>query len=180
MSHSISAAQMTDAPVADFEAIDPMRFRGALGLFATGVTIVTAHHPGAGLIGITANSFNSVSLNPPLVLFSVANTARSLRAFLEAPGFAVNVLRKDQKGLSGRFARQGEDKWNGVPYVPGRFGAPILPETMAAFDCVHYAQYEGGDHLIIVGRVVAMEHDVQGEPLLYFGGRYRTLSDEVS
>jgi len=64
--------------------------------------------------------------------------------------------------------------------VPGRFGAPILPETMAAFDCVHYAQYEGGDHLIIVGRVVAMEHDVQGEPLLYFGGRYRTLSDEVS
>lgn len=180
MSHHTASAAMTNGSIPELDAIDPMRFRGALGLFATGVTVVTAHHPSVGLIGITANSFNSVSLNPPLVLFSVANTARSLRAFLEAPGFAVNVLRKDQKGLSGRFARQGEDKWSGVPYVPGRFGAPILPDTMAAFDCVHYAQYEGGDHLIIVGRVVAMEHDVQGEPLLYFGGRYRTLSDEVS
>ena len=180
MSHHTASAAMTNGSVPELDSIDPMRFRGALGLFATGVTVVTAHHPSVGLIGITANSFNSVSLNPPLVLFSVANTARSLRAFLEAPGFAVNVLRKDQKGLSGRFARQGEDKWSGVPYVPGRFGAPILPDTMAAFDCVHYAQYEGGDHLIIVGRVVAMEHDVQGEPLLYFGGRYRTLSDEVS
>ena len=85
--------------------IDPLLFRGALGLFATGVTIVTASHPEAGPIGMTANSFNAVSLDPPLVLFSVANTARSLRAFLEAPGFAVNVLRKDQKRLASRFAR---------------------------------------------------------------------------
>src|SRR3954453_10730793 len=109
--------------------IDPMVFRGALGLFATGVTIVPASHPEAGLIGITANSFNSVSLDPPLVLFSVANTARSLAAFLESPGFVVNVLRQDQRDLSGRFARQGEKKWSGVPFPPGRLGAPILPDT---------------------------------------------------
>ncbi len=161
------------------ETLDPLRFRGALGLFATGVTVVTARHPDAGLIGITANSFSSVSLDPPLVLFSIANTARSLPAFLEAPGFCVNVLRKDQRALSSRFARQGGDKWEGVDHITGRFGAPILPNTMAAFDCLHYAQYEGGDHRIIVGRVVDMEHNIEGEPLLFFGGKYRALGEEI-
>lgn len=161
------------------ESIDPLRFRGALGLFATGVTVVTASHPTAGLIGITANSFSSVSLDPPLVLFSIANTARSLSAFLEAPGFCVNVLRKEQRALSARFARQNKDKWTGTAYTAGRFGAPILPDTMAAFDCLHHAQYEGGDHRIIVGRVVDMEHNVEGEPLLFFGGRYRVLGEEA-
>jgi flavin reductase (DIM6/NTAB) family NADH-FMN oxidoreductase RutF len=109
---------MTDSipPTAgEDRAIDPERFRDALGLFATGVTIVTASHPTAGLIGITANSFNSVSLDPPLVLFSVARTARSLPAFLEAPGFAVNVLRRDQADLSKRFSVADEDKWAGRP-----------------------------------------------------------------
>jgi flavin reductase (DIM6/NTAB) family NADH-FMN oxidoreductase RutF len=161
------------------EILDPQRFRGALGLFATGVTVVTACHPEVGLIGITANSFSSVSLDPPLVLFSVANTARSLQAFLEAPGFCVNVLRKDQRALCLNFARTGGDKWAGVEHTAGRFGAPILPNTMAAFDCVHYAQHEGGDHRIIVGRVVDMEHNVEGEPLLFFGGRYRALGEEI-
>lgn len=141
--------------------------------------MVTARHPDAGLIGITANSFSSVSLDPPLVLFSIANTARSLPAFLEAPGFCVNVLRKDQRALSSRFARQGGDKWEGVDHITGRFGAPILPNTMAAFDCLHYAQYEGGDHRIIVGRVVDMEHNIEGEPLLFFGGKYRALGEEI-
>jgi len=171
---------MTARTESQKEVLDPQRFRGALSLFATGVTIVTACHREAGLIGITANSFSSVSLDPPLVLFSVANTARSLKAFLEAPGFVVNVLRRDQRALSSRFARQGEDKWSGVAYTAGRFGAPILPDTMAAFDCLHYAQYEGGDHRIIVGQVVAMEHNVEGEPLLFFGGRYRALGEEIT
>jgi len=185
MTHLASASAMTKGSVparqsVDTTTVDPMVFRGALGLFATGVTIVTAAHPSAGLIGITANSFNSVSLDPPLVLFSVANTARSLAAFLESPGFVVNVLRQDQRDLSGRFARAGEDKWSGVPFTPGRLGAPILPDTMAAFDCVHYAQYEGGDHLIIVGRVVGMEHNVAGDPLLFYRGRYRSLGDEIA
>lgn len=107
--------------------IDPERFRDALGLFATGVTIVTASHPTAGLIGITANSFNSVSLDPPLVLFSVANGARSLPAFLEAPGFAVNVLGRDQRALSMRFSVSDDDKWAGVPHELGRFGHPSCP-----------------------------------------------------
>jgi flavin reductase (DIM6/NTAB) family NADH-FMN oxidoreductase RutF len=179
MSYHATTAIMTDGSEPAVAPIDPMLFRGALSLFATGVTIVTACHHEAGLIGITANSFNSVSLDPPLVLFSVANSARSLKAFLEAPGFAVNVLRQDQKALSSRFARQGEDKWSGVDFEPGRFGAPLLPGTMAAFDCLHYAQYEGGDHMIIVGRVIAMEHDVEGDPLLFYRGRYRALGTEV-
>lgn len=178
MSHIARTVAMTEGSVPTPQ-IDPRVFRGALSLFATGVTIVTACHDQAGLIGITANSFNSVSLDPPLVLFSVANSARSLPAFLEAPSFAVNVLRRDQCDLSSRFARQGEDKWRDVPFEPGRFGAPLLPGTMAAFDCVHYAQYEGGDHLIIVGRVVAMEHDAEGDPLLFYRGRYRLLGDEI-
>ena len=173
-----SAAKPATADIVQ-ESIDPLRFRGALGLFATGVTVVTATHPTAGLIGITANSFSSVSLDPPLVLFSIANKARSLSAFLEAPGFCVNVLRKEQRALSARFSRQSQDKWTGVAYTAGRFGAPILPQTMAAFDCLHHAQYEGGDHRIIVGRVVDMEHNVEGEPLLFFGGRYRVLGEEA-
>jgi len=160
-------------------AIDPDRFRHALGLFATGVTIVTASHPTAGLIGITANSFNSVSLDPPLVLFSVARTARSLPAFLEAPGFAVNVLRRDQTELSKRFSVTDDDKWASVAHQLGRFGAPLLPDTMAAFDCLHYAHYDGGDHQILVGRVVGIEHDAQGDPLLFYRGRYRALGEEI-
>lgn len=179
MTHLATAVSMTTGSVPIYDAIDPASFRGALGLFATGVTVVTANHPTAGLIGITANSFNSVSIDPPLVLFSVANGTKSLGAFLEAPGFAVNVLRRDQKALSARFAVSGESKWDGVAFEPGRFGAPLLPGTMAAFDCIPYARYEGGDHSIIVGRVVAIEHDVEGEPLLYYRGRYRVLGDEI-
>jgi len=161
-------------------AFDTLQFRHALSQFATGVTVITGKLADDTLFGVTINSFNSVSLDPPLVLFSIANTARSLRSFLEAPGFAVNVLRKDQKRLASRFARQGIDKWAGVDYEPGRFGAPLLPGTMAAFDCLHYAQYEGGDHLIIVGRVVAMEHDVEGDPLLFYRGRYCAIGEEIS
>jgi flavin reductase (DIM6/NTAB) family NADH-FMN oxidoreductase RutF len=174
-----AAAVIVQGCVPMSEVIDPARFRDALGLFPTGVTIVTANHPQAGPIGITANSFSSVSLDPPLILISVANSARSLGALLEAPGFVVNVLRQDQKSLASRFSRSGEDKWAGVPFQPGYFGAPILPDTMAAFDCVHYAQYEGGDHLIIVGRVVAMEHSVEGDPLLFYRGRYRGMGEEI-
>lgn len=169
-----------DRPRAAASAFTERQFRDALAQFATGVTVIAVRRADGRYVGLTANSFNSVSLDPPLVLFSVANSARSLQAFLEAPSFAVNVLRKDQCDLSSRFARQGEDKFRDVPYEPGRFGAPLLPGTMAAFDCVHYAQYEGGDHLIIVGRVIAMEHDVEGDPLLFYRGRYRALGDEIS
>ncbi len=156
---------------------DARSFRSALGSFATGITIVSAAHPTAGLIGLTANSFNSVSLDPPLVLFSIARTANSLSAFLEAPGFAVNVLRHDQRALSDHFARGGVDKWATIPHLIGKNGAPILPGAIAAFDCERYATHDGGDHVIILGRVVAMEHDHEGEPLIYFRGRYRTLGE---
>ncbi|MFN8829632.1 MAG: flavin reductase family protein [Labrys sp. (in: a-proteobacteria)] len=164
------------APAVLSPDFDSRTFRSALGAFATGVTIVSAAHPTAGLIGITANSFNSVSLDPPLVLFSIARTATSLPAFLESPGFAVNVLRDDQRALSDHFARSGPDKWARVPHLIGLNGAPILPGAIAAFDCERYATHDGGDHVIVLGRVVALEHDHAGQPLLYFRGRYRALS----
>lgn len=156
--------------------IEPRRFRDALGRFATGVTVVTARHPTIGLLGVTANSFNSVSLDPPLILFSIANTARRLPALLESPGFVVNVLGAGQRDLAERFARGGPEAWSGLDTEVGRFGAPVLPGTIAAFDCLHYASHEGGDHRILIGRVIAMEHDGTGEPLLYFASRFRTLA----
>lgn len=160
--------------------IDPKAFRGALGLFTTGVTIVTAAHPTVGLVGFTANSFNSVSLDPPLVLFSVAKTSKSLTPLLDAPGFAVNVLRRDQRDLSNRFARSVDGKFESVPFTIGRNGAPIFPDAIAAFDCVPHASFEGGDHIIVVGRVTGLEHDSEGDPLLYFRGRYRAIGPEIT
>lgn len=160
--------------------LDPLLLRGALGLFATGVTILTARHPDGRLVGLTANSFSSVSLDPPLVLVSLSTTARSLAPLLEAPGFAVNVLAEGQRALADRFASRRNDKWDGVEWKPGRNGAPLLPGTMAAFDCLHHAQYEGGDHRIVLGRVVAVEHDRTGGPLLFFASRYHGLGDPMA
>jgi flavin reductase (DIM6/NTAB) family NADH-FMN oxidoreductase RutF len=91
----------------------------------------------------------------------------------------VNVLRRDQADLSKRFSVTDDDKWAGVAHQLGRFGAPLLPDTMAAFDCLHYAHYDGGDHQILVGRVVGIEHDAQGDPLLIYRGRYRALGEEI-
>ncbi|MBX9629789.1 MAG: flavin reductase family protein [Burkholderiales bacterium] len=168
----------TDAVGQDAAAVDAAQLRRAFGMFATGVTIITAAHPGDGLLGITVNSFHSVSLEPPLVLFSLARTSFTLRPFLETPGFVVNVLREDQRALSHRFARTGDDKWIGVSHRPSELGAPILEGTVASFECTHHAQYDGGDHMIILGRVLRFETDPEGAPLLYFHSRYRRLAEE--
>jgi flavin reductase (DIM6/NTAB) family NADH-FMN oxidoreductase RutF len=158
-------------------ALDAEAFRSALGCFATGITVVTAVGPSGELLGITANSFNSVSLDPPLVLFSLHRAAYSLGAFTDSGHFVVNILGEDQRELSARFAMALVDKWSGVDYEVWDTGAPILKGCLAAFECRTRANYDGGDHVIFLGEVLRLRCAVDGRPLLYFRGRYRGLAE---
>ncbi len=144
-------------------------FRNALGSFTTGVTVVTAI-TGDGPIGMTVNSFASVSLDPPLVLWSPAKSSSRYGAFTGALHFAIHVLGADQDHLSAAFTRGG----NGFDGIEVRFndeGVPILPGTLARFECTQQAQHDAGDHTIIIGRVLRVAHR-QGEPLCFSGGRF--------
>jgi flavin reductase (DIM6/NTAB) family NADH-FMN oxidoreductase RutF len=150
-----------------------------LGEFATGVAVITAQGSGEELIGMTMSSFNSVSIEPPLVLFSVDRRANSLAAMLTAKGFAVNVLGREQEDISNRFARALSDKWSAVKRGVGHTQAPLITGALAHFECEPYANYEGGDHVIFVVRVVG--HAVRAgnpAPLIFFRGRYCDLVDE--
>jgi flavin reductase (DIM6/NTAB) family NADH-FMN oxidoreductase RutF len=128
-------------------------FRDALGHFPTGVTIVTAHNTGGPAVGITANSFNSVSLDPPLVLWSLAKSSPNLDAFLACTHYAINVLAADQVALSRRFGETHPDRFSGVAWKPGMGGAPLIEGCSAHFECRNTIRHEGGDHLIFVGEV---------------------------
>lgn len=156
---------------------DDRRFRDALGAFPTGVAIVTAATGAGERLGMTVSSFNSVSIAPPLVLFSVARRAHSFTAWTQVGRYAVNILSAQQEELSNRFARPLGDKWSGLMVLDGETGVPVLPNALAAFECEHYARYDGGDHEIFVGRVIALRTTPhkQEMPLLFFGGRYRRL-----
>jgi flavin reductase (DIM6/NTAB) family NADH-FMN oxidoreductase RutF len=158
-----------------------LALRAALGRFATGVTIVTAKTAAGEPVGLTINSFTSVSLDPPLILFNIDKKAASLSALQAADAFAVNVLGSDQQELSHRFAFSQEDRWTGVAHRDGLGGAPLIEDTIARFECEPWATYEGGDHLIVVGRVARYGYDLGKDPLLFYGGRYADLQtkDEV-
>jgi flavin reductase (DIM6/NTAB) family NADH-FMN oxidoreductase RutF len=149
-------------------------FRTALGMFATGVTIVTARTADGVILGLTANSFNSVSLDPPLVLWSLAQAAGSLPLFRAGSHYAINVLANDQKVLAERFALKGTDRWNGVHFVEGAGGAPLLEGAAATFECFNRSRYEEGDHVIFVGEVERCSWRPGASPLLFHGGRYYT------
>ncbi len=157
--------------MSEAEAFDAAEFRKALGSFATGVTIITTRTADGAPLGMTVNSFNSVSLNPPLVLWSLANTSMSLAAFRAAPNWAVHVLATDQEELSGRFARRGEDKFAGLTMDLGVGEVPLLRGCNARFQCRTAFQYEGGDHVIFVGEVLAFDR-ADSAPLVFHGGRY--------
>jgi 3-hydroxy-9,10-secoandrosta-1,3,5(10)-triene-9,17-dione monooxygenase reductase component len=146
-------------------------FRDALGAFATGVTIVTTRAASGQDVGLTANSFNSVSLDPPMVLWSLSKSSKSLSAFRESGYFAVHVLAANQESLSAVFARAGADKFAGLALERGPTGVPLLPGCSARFQCRTAFQYEGGDHVIFVGEVTAFDH-LNAPPLLFHGGRY--------
>ncbi len=156
-------------------AVETREFREAMGSFATGVTIVTAVAPSGELLGITANSFNSVSLSPPMVLFSLARRAYSLRSFEASEHFAVNVLREGQDALSTTFATALIDKWVDVDYETWETGCPVFPDALAVFECATRFRYEGGDHVIFVGEVLKLRTDNGGKPLLFFRGGYRAM-----
>ncbi len=155
-------------------SFSPLEFRSALGMFATGVTIVTARTVEGHLIGLTANSFNSVSLDPPLVLWSLAQAAGSFAMFRAGSHYAINILAKDQKALAERFARKGADRWTDVSFTDGLGGAPLLDGAAATFECFNRSRYEEGDHVIFVGEVERCSARAGASPLLFHGGRYYT------
>lgn len=154
---------------------DQRTLRDALGCFATGVTVVTALDGENRPAGLTVNSFTSVSLEPPLLLVCIHKEATSAAALVEAPCFAINVLQTQQQPASITFATRGEDRFGSTPWSSGECGSPILGESLCVFECERYAVYEGGDHHILVGRVVKASFDGGLDPLLYFRGKYRRL-----
>jgi len=147
-------------------------FRTALGMFATGVTIVTARTEQGALVGLTANSFNSVSLSPPLVLWSLAQSAASMSAFRTGSHYAINILSAEQQELARQFAAKGVDRYAGVAFEPGIGGAPLLQGAAASFECFNRSRYEEGDHVIFVGEVERCRHREGASPLLYHGGKF--------
>lgn len=149
-------------------------FRAALGMFATGVTIITARNENGELIGLTANSFNSVSMSPPLVLWSLSQAASSMAAFSAGSHYAINILGAGQKALAERFAMRGGDRWSGVAFEEGAGGAPLLQGAAATFECFNRSRYQEGDHVIFVGEVERCTRQTDASPLLYHGGRFFT------
>ncbi len=154
---------------------DARTFRDALGCFATGVTVVTAICPDGSPIGLTANSFTSVSLDPPLLLVCIANNAGSAPYLRDAGRFAVNVLQIGQQPTSNRFAGKGEDRFGVTPWEVGEYGTPVLTGSLSSFECSRDAVHDGGDHFILVGRVLKAIFEPRRDPLLYFRGKYRKL-----
>lgn len=162
----------------DSSPIDPRDFRNALGTYATGVTIITAAAPDGKPYGLTCNSFASVSLNPPLVLWSLVVYSSSLTVFQNASHFTVNVLGASQQALANKFAKSSDDKFTSVDWTPGLGGAPVLADSVANFQCRSVNRYYGGDHVIFLGAVEAYTYSAK-EPLLFARGAFgRFLADD--
>ena len=162
--------QRAEAPA--FTAPD---FRAALAMFATGVTIVTSRDADGRPVGLTANSFNSVSLSPPLVLWSLSLSAGSMPAFERGSHYAINILAADQHALAERFASKTvADRFADLTFREGSGGAPVLEGAAAVFECFNRSRYEEGDHVIFVGEVERCSSRRGATPLIFHGGRYFT------
>lgn len=153
----------------------PRQLRDAFGCFATGVTVVTTLGDDGAPVGLTANSFTSLSLDPPLVLFCLDRRSTSLATFEKAERFAVNVLHAGQEAVSARFSRREPDRFAATAWRPGRTGAPLLQDASAYFECRREAVLDGGDHRIFIGRVEAISCESSYDPLVFFQGRYRSV-----
>jgi len=154
--------------------IDAMALRKTLGQFATGVVVVTSRCPDGKPVGLTINSFSSVSLDPPLVLFSLAKSSLNHDNFRQASSYGINILTQAQRDISNRFARARTDKWEGVPVQNGLHGTPLIAGALTHMVCAPYAQY----HTVFLARIEAhstREDDAQ--PLLFFRGRYQNLQE---
>ncbi len=159
----------------DGGAMDERHLRNALGRFVTGVTVITTRTEAGKLEGLTANSFSAVSLDPPLVLWSLRSTASSLRSFEQSSHFAVNVLAAWQFALSEHFAKRNPDKFQSVVHAPGLGGCPLLFGALATFECVKETSVVGGDHVVFFGRIERAAYR-EGEPLVFSAGKYGTHS----
>ena len=155
---------------------DSKDFRRCLGKFATGVTVVTCADSQGRPCGITANSFSSVSLEPPLILWNIAKVSNSLQAYLDAEYFVINVLTSAQQDLSSHFAKSDHTLFDDVAYVLSDDGAPLLPDTLASFECRTHQVHDCGDHYIIVGEVTGFNSS-EGDPLLFYSGAYRSVGE---
>jgi flavin reductase (DIM6/NTAB) family NADH-FMN oxidoreductase RutF len=155
---------------------DDKQFRSVLGHFATGVTIITAMDGGEP-VGMAANSFTSLSLDPPLILFCVAHTSSTWPRIEAAGTFAVNILGEEHEALSNLFAKKGADRFSQTPWRVGVSGAPVLEEAIAYLDCTFEAEYPGGDHKIIVGRVLDLDVREGARPLLFYKGGYERMHE---
>lgn len=154
---------------------DQRALRDALGAFVTGITVITACTPEGERLGLTVNSFNSVSLDPPLILWSLSLYSPRLKAYERCSHYAVNVLAADQAALSQRFASSQPDRFDGVEVAAGRNGVPLIPGCCAWFECRNEARHPGGDHVIFVGQVERIARSARA-PLVYFGGAYASLA----
>lgn len=155
----------------DSATFDEARFRSVLGHFATGVTVVSGVEAGEPL-GLSVNSFTSVSLDPPLVAFCAAKSSSTWPRLRSVGAFAVNVLAEHQEHISRRFAARSRDKYRGLGWWPAPSGAPVLEGVLAWVDCTLEAEYDAGDHVIVVGRVQELDVADEGRPLLFYRGGY--------
>jgi flavin reductase (DIM6/NTAB) family NADH-FMN oxidoreductase RutF len=155
------------------DVVDPREFRTAAGQFLTGVTVITTVDADRVPSGLTANSFTSVSLHPPMLLFCLGRDSTNLEAFEAGNGFVVHVLSAAQQDIAQRFATKGIDRFEDVDWSPGRHNLPVIAGSLATFECDHVHTYDGGDHLILVGEVKAMSiDDTNRDALGFFRGRY--------
>lgn len=177
MTHAVISRSGPDMFRDDF---DERIFRDTLGRFPTGVAIVTTCAENGERVGLTISSFNSVSLSPPLVLFSVGKRAFSLPIWQGATRYAINVLAEHQQDLSNRFGRSSPEKWQGLDVDMSR-ACPIFRGAIAAFECEAYGRIDGGDHEIFLGKVVAIKSsaETRPRPLLFYGGKYRKIDDDI-
>ncbi|MCE7765877.1 flavin reductase [Pseudomonas putida] len=156
------------------DSFDIAAFRRTLGNFATGVTVITAVEPGGSKAGVTASSFNAVSLEPPLILWSINKRSSSYEVFESATHFAVNILAAGQIAISNQFARPSKDRFAGIEHVPGAGGAPLLADCAAHLQCENHQRLDGGDHWILIGKVVAFD-DFDRAPLVFYQGAYAQI-----
>ncbi|MBY0380387.1 MAG: flavin reductase family protein [Xanthobacteraceae bacterium] len=155
------------------EPIDPRDLRNALGRYPTGVAVITTRAPNGKFEGLTANSLAAVSLAPPLILWSLRREAPSIKSFLAAGTFVVNVLSEEQSHLSDHFAKPSDNKFDRVTFSTGWAGCPVLHESLAVFECDTESTTDGGDHVIFLGRIRRIHHR-EGSPLIFSGGKYHS------
>jgi flavin reductase (DIM6/NTAB) family NADH-FMN oxidoreductase RutF len=160
--------------------IDTMQLRRLLGCFPTGVAVITTRAADGQPVGLTCNSFSSVSLEPPLVLFSLRKESSLLNTFRNTASFAINILSQHQDALSARFASSKiVDKFNGVGWCPGALNLPMIDDCLARFECVTYACHEAGDHWVFIGEVKHMSSGSPEQALVYYKGTYMMLAESL-